>query len=574
MSLTEQGDAWEWRRSRYILLTFPFGFFSCLAFWYVGLRARKLTWLFMGWVYFLLIYFPAYYLHAHQQYPGEYDVYAAVVFGCGWLLSIAHAFAIRKKYLLRLEARSIKKARRTGYMRAETQADFGLADTRVDEVLVRFAEDDVTVKLCRYLSGVLPLAPDFQYYYSMADALQRTAPGARNDGETLKRARQLAVNPASRRALKVARGLDMADSGLGVYTGFKNVYAHIKDRPGVRTFEADPQQAIDAVLKAVGIAYMIATLFAHKNTLSEKVQAFWDLPAGREMLLYYAAIEIAIPFTDNLLESGGTLMSRLVESRAAAVEERFQAFVENPSMEEVRGIMGLLSARIDQLLGEMITSLDHIRTRVQAFVPDVLNVADSATGALAIAIDLLPVYQFLSARLVTEVALARADARDDAHDIAESEIITPLPANTSASVTTSAPVAISASAGMGEKFLTYMLTGLALALAAYLGYPYVYPLPGNVLIQSDPAGAQIYLSGIETALTTPHYLRNYKPGEYRVTLRLEGYRTEEVYYTINAEGRLEQEPDTIRLRNLADLRRECDAQGDRWNEGEQECIRR
>ncbi|MCB1310343.1 MAG: hypothetical protein KDK30_19345, partial [Leptospiraceae bacterium] len=173
---------------------------------------------------------------------------------------------------------------------------------------------------------------------------------------------------------------------------------------------------------------------------------------------------------------------------------RFQAFAENDSMEEVRGIMGLLSTRIDQLLGEMITSLDRIRARVQAFVPDVLNVADSATGALATAIDLLPVYQFLSARLVTEVALARANERDDAHDTAESEITVPLQATTSASVTTPASV------GMGEKFLTYMLTGFSLALAAYLGYRYVYPLPGNVLIQSEPAGAQIYLSGIETAL--------------------------------------------------------------------------
>ena len=55
---------------------------------------------------------------------------------------------------------------------------------------------------------------------------------------------------------------------------------------------------------------------------------------------------------------------------------------------------------------------------------------------------------------------------------------------------------------------------------------------GSVLIQSDPGGAQIFLSGNNTEKLTPATFQNFEEGSYQFTLKLSGYIDTTFYVTI------------------------------------------
>ncbi len=105
--------SWELLHSLWIILTFTY-FTNWLAFIYVGLRTRNRRWSLYGVIYL----FP---FIISQFVVGLYDNSAVTVgkdvvisnpatdvmgyiFMIAWLISIVHAFYIRKEYLLRLES--------------------------------------------------------------------------------------------------------------------------------------------------------------------------------------------------------------------------------------------------------------------------------------------------------------------------------------------------------------------------------------------------------------------------------------------------------------------------------------
>lgn len=105
--------SWELLHSLWIILTFTY-FTNWLAFIYVGLRTRNRRWSLYGVIYLLPFIIS-------QFVVGLYDNSAVTVgkeviisnpvtdvmgyiFMIAWLISIVHAFYIRKEYLLRLES--------------------------------------------------------------------------------------------------------------------------------------------------------------------------------------------------------------------------------------------------------------------------------------------------------------------------------------------------------------------------------------------------------------------------------------------------------------------------------------
>lgn len=356
----------------------------------------------MGAAYFGLFVFAI--QQANKFAAGEaWDDKMAALWFTPWLVSIVHAFIIRKKFLLTLDAHMQNQVVADDRLRTKIHADYGVSENKIDAALVEFKESDASVRVTSMLFSVFPFSPPFEYYFNLKGAVRRAA--RTEDPAVLERAKQLAQSEEVLKALKVASVVDKADGGLGIYTGLKNAYDAAKNKDRKRTFEADPQQAADAGLKAVALSYLIATLYP--GSVAEKVKLFLDTPAGQEIALYYAGIEIALPFTDNLIEASGNWMGKLMET-SGSQESRFSEFAGSLPFEQARAILDALKNQIDSTLTKVKPYLDPLREKVAAIAPTALNVADSTTGALATALDVLPVWKFLGARLAAEACAIRA----------------------------------------------------------------------------------------------------------------------------------------------------------------------
>ena len=104
MGATSKGEDWRLRHSLWIAWTFALGFFSWLAFLYVGARTQRLRWKLWGLAYGVP---PAFVIlipddTAGADNSGLMNFFISLTVGCG-LASIIHAFLIRREYLLRLE---------------------------------------------------------------------------------------------------------------------------------------------------------------------------------------------------------------------------------------------------------------------------------------------------------------------------------------------------------------------------------------------------------------------------------------------------------------------------------------
>ena len=90
---TFRGKRWEWLHSLWVGWTFALGFFSWLAFAYIGLRARHPRWLLWAVLYATpLILFAVVTANISQSWA-NITLYATFVLG---VVSIIHAFLIRK----------------------------------------------------------------------------------------------------------------------------------------------------------------------------------------------------------------------------------------------------------------------------------------------------------------------------------------------------------------------------------------------------------------------------------------------------------------------------------------------
>ena len=276
----------------------------------------------------------------------------------------------------------------------------------LDDALREFGEDDISVKLCRNLFQVMPGAPEFVMYRDVEGAVARVAPGA---GVGATQVNDAARGEGAQRALWIAGALDKADIGLAVASGVSNLFALFGgSKKTRRTFESDPQQAVDAALKLLGLSYMAYLLFP--GDVKDKVSAFGELPAGREALLYTAVIEVALPFADNLVEGAVGLVPRLMGAAGSATS-RMAQFAGSGAVEQARSTLETLTAPIEGVLGQVAGQIGPITDRLEGVLPKAFSLADSATGAVATGADALPVWGFLGARLTAEACVKRAVAK-------------------------------------------------------------------------------------------------------------------------------------------------------------------
>lgn len=126
MAITGRSTRWGILHSLWIGWTFTLGFFNWIAFFYIGIRTKRLRWILWGLAYSV----PFMFLMAIAETPaidgwmGDVSTLLILTSGAG---SIVHAFLVRKEYLLRLDARQRSAHAAEEAMRHRIGAEYGMS---------------------------------------------------------------------------------------------------------------------------------------------------------------------------------------------------------------------------------------------------------------------------------------------------------------------------------------------------------------------------------------------------------------------------------------------------------------
>jgi len=401
--LQEKNILWKLLHSWHILLTLFMGFLSWLAFLYMYIKGKKKTWLIATIIYgtsvVALIYFVTKF--PDQKTRPEYVQQYVYVYILAWIASILHSLISLKEFWLRAITNEELESDQIQTMETSIRKEMGVVDNPIENVLVEFKEDDNTVKITKFILDNLPMAPEFYYYMDFSRAIKRYR--SEVSQEMINRVREIAkYDDDFHKILKTAKAIDKVDGGLGIFTGLNNVYDAIKKTDRERTFEADPQQAIDAGIKAIALGYMI-----HLTSKENPIKTFLELKAGQELFYYFITIELALPFTDNLLEEGGKFLYKILQQKESEIENRFKNFADATSYQQAKGILLSLSEQMDRVAIAISQNIKPFEEQLKNKLPSILNATDSITGSIATFLDIMPIWKFLGARLATEAAIYR-----------------------------------------------------------------------------------------------------------------------------------------------------------------------
>jgi hypothetical protein len=276
----------------------------------------------------------------------------------------------------------------------------------IDGLLAAWKADDYTARLVRGICGVVPFAPEVNHFGSVAELLKTR--DARAKKPTLDRALELAKADEAQRALWIVNAMDTADGGITVFTGLSTAVNLYRSKSGERlaALETDQQQAADAVLKGLALAYLVWKLFPGSPT--EKVAAFRALPSGQALAFYYAVIEVGLPFADNALVGGGSMLADLYGRLGGDQTKKFAAVAGEDAAAGAATVMDQLVKPVDGLVQMASSHLSAIATTASGYLPGAMDVGDKAAGMVATAADAMPVYRYLGARVVAEACVQRA----------------------------------------------------------------------------------------------------------------------------------------------------------------------
>ncbi len=271
----------------------------------------------------------------------------------------------------------------------------------LDAILGEFKQDSYAVRLSTGVMNILPFVTEVPYVGSIDAAAKKVEPA--HWERVAARTRELVAEQGPQSALATADLLDKGDKGIALYSGVRGVYKAVK-RTG-DALETDPQQLADAALKAVGVAWMAWRIFPGDAT--QKAAALWSSPAGSALLGYYVAVDVALPFTDNVLTSGGAFFRDVVFKAAGENAVRLAAVGD---AHQALGFLESLTTRLSEFTGKAAQFIEPITRMAAERLPKVAAGADAVAGVLATAADALSVYRYLGGQLVLEACLQRAHA--------------------------------------------------------------------------------------------------------------------------------------------------------------------
>jgi hypothetical protein len=274
----------------------------------------------------------------------------------------------------------------------------------VDPALAEFAPDAVTVRVSHAIFGAVPFAPKQPNYGSLGECIQAFYPQLPEDKQTL--VFKLAQGENVSSALSVASAIDTGDTGIAVYSGVQSALTMFFGK-GTKAIDTDSEQGVDAAMKLLGLAYIIHKLFA--GSVSDKASAFYTTPAGQGLAYYYASVDVALPFADNLLSAGGNVIETLIARHGGAAAGKISMLPGGAAIASTaQSMLGSIIAPIEGAVRQVTPYVSSIAGSAMQHLPGVMSAADKALGAVAAGADVLPFYRYLVARLAAESCVLNA----------------------------------------------------------------------------------------------------------------------------------------------------------------------
>jgi hypothetical protein len=278
--------------------------------------------------------------------------------------------------------------------------------------LATYPPSAVTVRVLDALLRVLPGAPSLPAYTSVAEAAAAVVPAM--PAAVVARAGALTDDPVLPQALRVAQAVDTGDAGLALVSGVRGALGLFFGGQDLTSASAGQQRA-DAALKALAVAWLVTRLIPRPP--AERLQILQSFPAGQELLLYFAAIEVALPFRREL-EAAPDLrfVRQLMAQQSSAVASKLLAVVGRQGVEDATATLEHLLDTLDDLVRFVQPHTESLANSVRAVLPAaVAPVGQELPTVVAAGADALPCYRYLCARLAAEsrLALARIELAPD-----------------------------------------------------------------------------------------------------------------------------------------------------------------
>ena len=276
--------------------------------------------------------------------------------------------------------------------------------SEIDARLARFGPRNVTVLATNGLLRVLPHADPLPPVVSMAEVVASIA--SDTHPQAVQRAEQLVGERNARRALLLATGLDAGDGIITVFSSIRSAVALYMGRHGGKVPPTgwSDHQAGDAVLKAIALGHLLDLCFPGSE---DPVTELAWLPAGRALLAYFAAAEIALPFVEVLID-GEHALSEMLPEHADTQARKLATVVGSAAVQEARAHLPALAPTTDALVACTATHLVPLAKTAESTVKGARGVVDKVGDAVAAGADVLPVYRYLGLRVVAEAAAMRA----------------------------------------------------------------------------------------------------------------------------------------------------------------------
>ena len=274
----------------------------------------------------------------------------------------------------------------------------------VVEALGEFEVDDTTCKMLRAIYTVIPYSPELPHFTSVDDAVRSLDPSA--SSAVIGKARDIAGSTEELTdMLWMANLMDRGDRGLTVAAGLFTALKLFRGK-GRDSFDNDKQQRNDAVLKALGISYLVHK--AYPGSITEKMAAFKNSPTGQAIAVYYGAVEVALPFADNAAVEGADFLSNLFSAESQSQATRLARMAGGQSISGATDMLATLTGPLQQVVDHATKFVEPVANAAGPYVPGLLSATDKVAGLVASAADVMPVYRLLGARMAAESAALRA----------------------------------------------------------------------------------------------------------------------------------------------------------------------
>ena len=237
-----------------------------------------------------------------------------------------------------------------------------MSNVTVNQALAEFKPDDYSVRLVQAVLAAVPGAPEYTHYTTVADAVAAIAPGSMAEQLAAGEALGNAQDPQLHEVLWMGRVLDTGDSGYAIYTGVRSALNFFFGDKSIG-LENDVQQRNDAVLKAVGLSYMV--WHAYPGSVAEKAETFKHSPAGQTLAAYYGAVEVALPFADNALVAGGSFLHSLFTEIGPAQLARLGSMAGGKSLDGAKQMLESVMQPLERVSVDLERVLQAWRAGVE-----------------------------------------------------------------------------------------------------------------------------------------------------------------------------------------------------------------